>query len=123
NGDSTGWLMAPCPGFSTKVPDYTWAVPELVCLDLPHLVAEAGYPGTKVIPAISLHPVTAGLEAGGNALVRHVYDLAADPASDLFTGLGAIPATSLTDYRTDYPFQHRSSHGTGGNEMASYKLA
>jgi hypothetical protein len=37
----------------TKVAGLLLAVPELVALDLPGLVATAGYPGTSVIPPVS----------------------------------------------------------------------
>ena len=37
-------------------------VPDLVALDLPALVARAGYPGTAAIPAVSGDPVPAGAE-------------------------------------------------------------
>lgn len=38
-------------------------VPDLVALDLPALVAQAGYPGTAAIPAVSGDPVPASAEA------------------------------------------------------------
>ena len=39
------------------------AVPDLVALDLPALAAAAGYPGTRVIPAVVLAAVPAGAQA------------------------------------------------------------
>ncbi|MBA2473694.1 MAG: hypothetical protein H0V41_16215 [Pseudonocardiales bacterium] len=38
-------------------------IPDLVALDLPALVAKAGYPGTAAIPATNGDPVPAGAEA------------------------------------------------------------
>ncbi len=92
----------------TKVAGLYLAIPELVVLDLPRLVAEAGYPGTRVIPATSSILSLLLLKLTAMRRVSHVYDLAADPAAGLFAGLGAIPkATSLTDYsyRTDHRMQ------------------
>jgi len=84
---------------STKMAGLYLAIPELVALDLPALVAEAGYPGTKVIPAVSSILSLLALKLVNMRRFAHVYDLAADPAAGLFAGLGAIPkATALTDY-------------------------
>ncbi len=70
---------------ATKMAGLYLAIPELVALDLPALVAEAGYPGTRVIPAVSS--------------ILSLLALKLDPAMGLFAGLGAIPkATALTDY-------------------------
>ncbi len=84
---------------STKMAGLYLAIPELVALDLPSLVAEAGYPGTKVIPAVSSILSLLCLKLVSMRRFAHVYELAADPAAGLFAGLGAIPkATALTDY-------------------------
>jgi transposase len=91
---------------ATKVAGVYLAIPELVALDLPRLVAEAGYPGTRVIPAVSTILSLLCLKLVAMRRVSHVYDLAADPAAGLFAGLGALPkATALTDY------SYRTSHG------------
>ena len=106
--------------WSTKVAGLYLAIPELVALDLPRLVAEAGYPGTKVIPAISSVLSLLALKLVAMRRVSHVYELAADPAAGLFAGLGAIPkATSLTDYsyRTDHRMQARLLSGLGASML------
>jgi transposase len=93
---------------ATKVAGLFLAIPELVALDLPGLVEEAGYPGTRVIPAVSSILSLLALKLVATRRVSHVYDMAADPAVGLFAGLGAIPkATSLTDYsyRSDHRMQ------------------
>ena len=75
------------------------AVPDLVALDLPEMVAAAGYPGTRVIPAVSSVLSLLALKLVGVRRVSHVDDLAADPAAGLFAGLAALPkATALTTY-------------------------
>src|SRR5207302_2059669 len=69
------------------------------------MVERAGYPGTKVIPAVSSILSLLCLKLVHTRRVAHVYELAADPAAGLFAGLGAIPkVTSLTDY------SHRTAH-------------
>lgn len=48
----------------TKVAGLLLAVPELVALDLPALARQAGYPGTRVIPALSYLLSLLALKAG-----------------------------------------------------------
>ena len=47
----------------TKLAGLLLTLPDLVALDLPGIVAAAGYPGTAAIPAVSLPAVPAGAEA------------------------------------------------------------
>ena len=83
----------------TKLAGLLLAVPELVALDLPGLVAAAGYPGTRSIPAVSSVLSLLALKLVGTRRVSHVDDLAADCAAGLFAGLAALPkATALTTY-------------------------
>src|SRR6266511_3966693 len=74
-------------------------IPDLVALDLPRLVARAGYPGTSVVPAVSWIASLLALKLTGTRRVSHVDDLISDPASALFAGLMVLPKkTALTDY-------------------------
>jgi len=83
----------------TKLAGLLLAVPELVALDVPGMVAAAGYPGTTVIPAVSSVLSLLALKLTGTRRVSHVDDFAADPAAGLFAGLVALPkATALTTY-------------------------
>ncbi|MDO8562753.1 MAG: hypothetical protein Q7S25_02805 [Candidatus Limnocylindria bacterium] len=83
----------------TKLAGLLLAVPELVALDLPGLVARARYPGTTAIPAVSSVLALLALKLVGLRRVSHVLDLAADPGAALFAGLVALPkATALTTY-------------------------
>jgi hypothetical protein len=83
----------------TKLAGLLLAVPELVALDLPGMIAAAGYPGTRVIPAVSSVLSLLALKLVGVRRVSHVEDLAADRAAGLFAGLTALPkATALTTY-------------------------
>ncbi len=83
----------------TRVAGLLLTIPELVRLDLPALVAAAGYPGTQVIPALASISSLLALKLVGLRRVSHVDDLAADPGAALFAGLVALPkATALTTY-------------------------
>ncbi|MGH3847701.1 MAG: hypothetical protein ACRDS0_40750, partial [Pseudonocardiaceae bacterium] len=75
-------------------------VPDLLALDLPALVRAAGYPGTRVVPAVSWILSLLALKLTRTRRVSHVDDLLlADPAAALFAGLSTLPKKSaLTDY-------------------------
>jgi len=81
-------------------------VPDLIALDLPGLVRDAGYTGTRVVPATSWLLSLLALKLSRTRRVSHVDDLLlADPAAGLFAGLGTLPKKSaLTDY------SYRTSH-------------
>jgi hypothetical protein len=86
------------------------AVPDLVSLDLPALAAAAGYPGSRVIPAISWLLSLLALKLTRTRRVSHVDDLLADPAAALFAGLAVLPKkTALTaySYRLSHAHQQR----------------
>lgn len=81
-------------------------VPDLVALDLPALVREAGYPGTRVVPAAGWLLSLLALKLTRTRRVSHVDDLLlSDPAAALLAGLATLPKKSaLTDY------SYRTSH-------------
>ena len=81
-------------------------VPDLVGLDLPGLAKQAGYPGTRVVPAVSWLLSLLALKLTRTRRVSHIDDLLlSDPAASLFAGLGTLPKKSaLTDY------SYRTSH-------------
>jgi hypothetical protein len=84
------------------------AVPDLVALDLPHLAASAGYPGTKVIPRTGWVLSLLALKLTGTRRVSHVDDLLCDPAAALFAGLATLPKkTALTDYSYRLTHDHQ----------------
>jgi hypothetical protein len=102
----------------TKLAGLLLAVPELVALDAPGMVAAAGYPGTRVIPAIGSVLSLLALKLVGVRRVSHVEDLAADPAAGLFAGLVALPkATALTTY------SYRLSHSRQRRFLAALDKA
>ena len=51
------------------------ALPDVVSLDLPGLIAAAGYPGTSVVPAVSWLLSLLALKLTGTLRVSHVDDL------------------------------------------------
>jgi transposase-like protein len=83
----------------TRLAGLLLAVPDLVALDLPALARAAGYPGTRIIPAVSWLLSLLALKLTGTRRVSHVDDLLNDPASALFAGLAILPKKSaLTSY-------------------------
>ena len=89
----------------TRMAGLLLALPDLLALDLPALVAAAGYPGTRDIPAINYLLALLAVKLTGTRRVSHVHDLAADPGAALFAGLTALPkTTALTTY--SYRLEH-----------------
>src|SRR5712691_10996735 len=83
-------------------------LPDLVNLDLPALARAAGYPGTRVIPAVSWLLSLLALKLTRTRRVSHVDDLLADPAAALFAGLAVLPKkTALTDYSYRLSHDHQ----------------
>ncbi|MGH3190420.1 MAG: hypothetical protein ACRDOL_24790 [Streptosporangiaceae bacterium] len=86
------------------------AVPDLVALDLPALAAAGGYPGTRVIPAISWLLSLLALKLTRTRRVSHVDDLLTDPTAALFAGLAVLPkksALTAYSYRLAHDHQQR----------------
>jgi len=79
---------------STRLAGLLLAVPDLVALELPALARKAGYPGTKVIPAVSWLLSLLALKLTATRRVSHAGDLPGDPASALFAGLAILPKKS-----------------------------
>ena len=85
-------------------------LPDLVALDLPGLVRTAGYPGTRVIPAVSWLLGLLALKLTRTRRVSHVDDLLADPAAGLLAGLQVLPKKSaLTSYSYRLSHDHQRS--------------
>jgi hypothetical protein len=83
-------------------------LPDLAALDLPGLVRKAGYPGTRVIPAISWLLSLLALKLTRTRRVSHVDDLLADPVAGLLAGLGTLPKKSaLTSYSYRLAHDHQ----------------
>src|SRR5712692_3895197 len=83
-------------------------VPDLVALDLPAMVAAAGYPGSKTIPAVGYLLSLLALKLTATRRVSHVDDLLCDPAPALLAGLSILPKkTALTDYSYRLSHDHQ----------------
>ena len=92
----------------TRLAGLLLAVPDLVALDLPALARAAGYPGTRVIPAVCWLLSLLALKLTATRRVSHVDDLLDDPASALFAGLAILPKKSaLTDYSYRLSHDHQ----------------
>jgi transposase-like protein len=99
---------------TTRLAGLLLTIPDLVALDLPALARTAGYPGTRVIPAVSWLLSLLTLKLTATRRVSHVDDLLDDPASALFAGLAILPKKSaLTDY------SYRLSHDHQRNFLAA----
>jgi len=93
---------------TTRLAGLLLAVPDLVALDLPALARAAGYPGTRIIPAVSWLLSLLALKLTATRRVSHVDDLLDDPASALFAGLAILPKKSaLTDYSYRLSHDHQ----------------
>jgi transposase-like protein len=93
---------------TTRLAGLLLAVPDLAALDLPALARAAGYPGTRVIPAVSWLLSLLALKLTATRRVSHVDDLLDDPASALFAGLAILPEKSaLTDYSYRLSHDHQ----------------
>jgi len=99
---------------TTRLAGLLLAVPDLVALDLPGLARKAGYPSTRVIPAVGWLLSLLALKLTATRRVSHVDDLLDDPASALFAGLAILPKKSaLTEY------SYRLSHDHQRNFLAA----
>jgi len=74
-------------------------VPYLAQIPLERLLEEAGFPGTKMIPAAQAIRSLLGLKLFGSARHSHVMSYVLDEGLALFAGLNVIPKRSfLTEY-------------------------
>jgi hypothetical protein len=74
-------------------------VPYLAQIPLERLLKEAGFPGTRIIPAAQAMRSLLGLKLFGSARHSHVMSYVLDEGLALFAGLNVIPKRSfLTEY-------------------------
>ncbi len=69
-------------------------VPELLELDVPALLAAAGYPGTQQLTAVNSLLALLALKLYERRRRSHVYDVVHDSALGVFCGLTALPKRS-----------------------------
>jgi hypothetical protein len=85
--------------FRTKFGGLFLFMPFLVTLPLERLLKEAGFPGTKMIPAAHAIRSLLAMKLFGSARHSHVMSSVFDEGLALFAGLNAIPKRSvLTEY-------------------------
>jgi hypothetical protein len=86
-------------GFRTKFGGLFLFLPWLVSADLDALLARAGLPGSKMIPAACAVRSLLALKLFGNARHSHVMSSVLDEGLALFAGLNVVPKRSfLTEY-------------------------
>ena len=91
--------LQPGRGFDTRVAGLFLFVPLLLTLDLPAAVARAGWPGSRVIPALQSILALLVPKMLGKRRISHISDLCRDEGAGLFAGLNVLPkATFATDY-------------------------
>lgn len=74
-------------------------LPYLAKIPFDHLLKQAGFPGTQMVPAGSAMRSLLALKLFGNARHSHVMSQVFDPGLALFAGLNVIPKRSLlTEY-------------------------
>jgi len=88
--------------FPTKVAGLFLFLSQLLGLDLPHAVRQAGLPGSELIPP--LHAFLALLlpKLLGHRRISHISDLCTDEGAGLWAGLNVLPKTT---YATDYSYR------------------
>ena len=87
--------------FQTQLGGLFLFLPFLVRCDLPGLVARAGYPGSKMIPATQALLSLLALKLSSRQRKSHVMDLVFDEGLALFAGLNAAPKTTYLSAYAD----------------------
>jgi hypothetical protein len=80
--------------FQTQLGGLFLFLPWLVRCDLPALVRQAGYPGSKMIPAAQAWLSLLALKLSSTERKSHVMDLVFDEGIALFAGLNVVPKTT-----------------------------
>ena len=83
--------------FVTQLGGLFLFLPLLVDCDLPGLVRQAGYPGSRMIPAAQAWLSLLGLKLSSTERKSHVMDLVFDEGLALFAGLNVVPKTTYLD--------------------------
>src|SRR3954453_2664136 len=90
--------------FRTKFGGLFLFLPWLVSTDLDAILARAGLPGSKMIPAACAVRSLLALKLFGNARHSHVMSSVLDEGLALFAGLNVVPKRSfLTEYSSRVP--------------------
>lgn len=87
--------------FDTQLGGLFVLLPWLVQCQLPRLVQKAGFPGTKMIPALQAVLATLALKLCSRERKSHVMDLVFDEGVALFAGLNVVPKTTYLSTYSD----------------------
>jgi hypothetical protein len=88
--------------FATKVAGLFLFLPQLLALDLPNAVRQAGLPGSEPIPPLQAFLALLLPKLLGHRRISHISDLCADEGAGLWAGLNVLPKTT---YATDYSYR------------------
>jgi transposase len=88
--------------FTTKVAGLFLFLPQLLDLDLPDAVRQAGLPGSEQIPPLQALLALLLPKLLGNRRISHISDLCTDEGAGLWAGLNVLPKTT---YATDYSYR------------------
>jgi transposase len=93
--------LQPGRRFPTKVAGLFLFLPQMLELDLPTAVQQAGWPGSCSIPPLQAILALLVPKLLGKRRVSHISDLCNDEGAGLFAGLNILPKTT---YATDYSY-------------------
>jgi hypothetical protein len=88
--------------FATKVAGLFLFLPQLLDLDLPNAVLQAGLPGSESIPPLQAFLALLLPKLLGHRRISHISDLCTDEGAGLWAGLNVLPKTT---YATDYSYR------------------
>ena len=91
----------------TRVAGIFLFLPLLARLRFDHLVQQAGYPGSQMVPAVSALLSLLALKLLDKERRSHISDFNCDEALGLFAGLNVLPKKS---YATDYAYRTQRGH-------------
>jgi hypothetical protein len=87
--------------FETQLGGLFLFLPFLVRCDFPGLVQQAGYPGSKMVPATQALLSLLALKLSSKGRKNHVMDLVFDDGIALFAGLNVVPKTTYLSTYSD----------------------
>ena len=108
--DARRLSLAPGRRLRTRVAGIFLFLPLLARMEFDPLVTQAGYPGSRMVPAPSALLSLLALKLLDKERRSHISDFTFDEALGLFAGLNILPKTTFaTDYsyRTQRAHQHR----------------
>lgn len=105
--DARELSLVPGQALRTRVVGIFLFLPLLARLGFDRLVSAAGYPGSKMVPAVSALLSLLSLKLLDKERRSHITDFNFDEALGLFAGLNILPKTT---YATDYSYRTQRRH-------------